>query len=114
VFSNGGDWVTGWAPGAAVISTYPVDVNGSIQPEIRVPHQHRESLDFDDFRGGFAAWSGTSFAAPAMTANVVKTMLEPLQGPPSKETEPLRLDQPGKKAADRRLKHAIQLMQSLE
>ena len=32
--------------------------------EGKAPDRPRESMDPDDFRGGFAVWSGTSFSAP--------------------------------------------------
>jgi Subtilase family len=88
LFSDGGRWVRAWAAGAAVVSTYPDDVNGSLVPEVRV-HAHpgapapgngrpadREALDPDDFRSGFAAWSGTSFAAPLIAAHLAARLLE--------------------------------------
>ena len=84
MFSDGGRWVTAWASGAAVVSTFPIDVNGSLDPAVELPGgpgpngsrlQTRESLDPDDFRGGFAAWSGTSFAAPALAAWVIQALL---------------------------------------
>ncbi len=37
LFSDGGRWVTAWAAGAAVVSTFPPDVNGSLDPEISMP-----------------------------------------------------------------------------
>ena len=65
LFSNVGRWVTTYAPGAAVLSTYP-PLNGGMQPDVRYDRDdlRRESIDPDDFSGGFAIWSGTSFAAP--------------------------------------------------
>jgi hypothetical protein len=88
LFSDGGRWVGAWAAGAAVVSTFPDDVNGSLTPQVRVDADHggpgsaggrpddREALDPDDFRGGFAAWSGTSFAAPLIAAQLAARLLE--------------------------------------
>jgi hypothetical protein len=88
LFSDGGRWVRAWAAGAAVVSTYPDDVNGSLTPQVRVHPRpgggspaggradDREGLDPDDFRGGFATWSGTSFAAPLIAACLSAQLLE--------------------------------------
>jgi hypothetical protein len=108
LFSDGGRWVRAWAAGAAVVSTYPDDVNGSLTSQVRV-HTHpgrltpsggrpddREALDPDDFRGGFAAWSGTSFAAPLIAARIAAQLLE--------QAAVNSVDQPGGgAAADRTL-----------
>jgi hypothetical protein len=112
VFSDGGRWVTAWAPGAAVISTFPVDVNGADQPAIRVPDSSRESFDADDYRSGFAAWSGTSFAAPMMAADVVRAMLAPFEG--ASPDPALRLDAPGAQAASQRVLRALRQLQRLD
>ena len=65
LFSNVGPWVTTYAPGAAVVSTTP-DFDGGRQAASCDDRygRHRATLGPDDYRGGFAAWSGTSFAAP--------------------------------------------------
>jgi hypothetical protein len=82
MFSNDGPWVTAWAVGSDVISSYPVDLNGSQQPMAAPspPYSrlalHRETLDPDGFRGGFAVWSGTSFAAPTVAASLAAMLLE--------------------------------------
>jgi hypothetical protein len=108
LFSDGGRWVRAWAAGAAVVSTYPDDVNGSLTPQVRV-HTHpgrlspeagrpddREALDPDDFRGGFATWSGTSFAAPLIAAHIAARLLD--------QVSAHSVDQPGgQAAADRTL-----------
>jgi hypothetical protein len=100
-FSDGGEWVRSWASGAAVASTFPVDVNGPDSPDLEVSGKTLsktiQSLDHDDYRGGFAAWSGTSFSAPALAASLVRAMLEPLAGNPHDPR--LRLDTPGAEAA---------------
>jgi hypothetical protein len=87
MFSDGGCWVRTWGTGAEVVSTYPDDVRGSRDPVLRLPG--RESLDPDDYRAGFATWSGTSFAAPYLAA----VMTDELLRLASRDTE-LRLDVP--------------------
>jgi hypothetical protein len=71
LFSDDGQWVTGWALGAAVVSTYP-DFQGASQPDMG--QGQRETLDTDDYRGGFAEWSGTSFAAPVLAAELAELL----------------------------------------
>jgi Subtilase family len=86
LFSDEGRWVTAWASGAAMVSTFPVDINGSRSPEVRTRAHPagemppaaglpRESLDADDFCDGFAAWSGTSFSAPVIAAQIARALL---------------------------------------
>ena len=109
MFSNDGDWVTAFAPGAAVVSTYPVDVDASRTPELRIPVNRkprgelpgREALDPDDHRGGHVQWSGTSFAAPCLAALITRSMLE------GAERTGLRLDVSGKQAARDRAAAAL-------
>jgi subtilase family protein len=100
MFSNDGRWVTAWAVGACVVSTYPTDIDGSRTPELRIPVNReppgewppgREALDPDDYSAGFAIWSGTSFSAPYAAALVVRSLLEGAVRPGAG----LRLDNPG-------------------
>ncbi|WP_439593698.1 S8 family peptidase [Microbacterium sp.] len=72
LFSNIGPWVTTWAPGVSIVSTQPTDFDGSIQAGTRddLYGRRRETLDVDEFRGGFAVWSGTSFAAPVVAGRI--------------------------------------------
>ncbi|MEY9861050.1 hypothetical protein ABH935_006688 [Catenulispora sp. GAS73] len=81
-FSNDGPWVRCWATGAAVISTYPTTYDGSegalnSLAEANGPGlpQRRETIDPDDFRSGFATWSGTSFSAPLVAAALAAAVL---------------------------------------
>ena len=100
MFSNDGDWVVSWAPGAHVVSTYPTDVDGSRTPELRIPVNRepaghwppgREALDPDDFSVGFAVWSGTSFSAPYAAALITRSLL----GDAERSGAGLKLDAPG-------------------
>jgi subtilisin family serine protease len=113
LFSNDGQWVRAWADGAALVSTFPVDIDGSCTPPVRVPARprpgkrsvDREALDLDDFRSGFATWSGTSFSAPLLAANLAAQLLKnaiDAYGP--------ALDQPGEDAAMMRVAAALTAM----
>ena len=117
LFSDGGRWVTAWASGAAMISTFPQDVNGSRAPEVRMrahpanepPASRplpaaREALDPDDYSGGFAAWSGTSFAAPLLAAHVARSMMRAAAGAGSAS----RLNVTGTAAATQRVVAALE------
>lgn len=120
LFSDGGSWVTAWAQGAAMVSTFPTDINGSRDPEVSLPAhpdnsappadtfpRKRESLDPDDFSSGFALWSGTSFSAPLMAAVVADKLLAGAAA----DTE-LKLDQAGLSAAIGRVSHAMKNLES--
>jgi hypothetical protein len=80
MFSNEGPWVTCYATGAGLVSTYPCEAKGSRMPDRQakstITNRHRESHDPDDFSSGFAVWSGTSFAAPLAAAFLVNAMAE--------------------------------------
>jgi hypothetical protein len=77
IFSDDGPWVNAWVSGAAVLSTYPDDVRGSLMPAEKLSDGSwtRESLNPDDYRGGFCLWNGTSFSAPGLAARFVKALL---------------------------------------
>ena len=78
LFSNDGEWVTGYARGANVISTIPIEIQGATQAGILIPtdgnRRARATIDPDNFNSGFATWSGTSFAAPAMAAEYLRRL----------------------------------------
>jgi Subtilase family len=105
LFSDAGRWVTTSAPGAALVSTFPMDINGSASPQIMLP-DGREGLDPDDYSAGFAIWSGTSFAAPLLAADFASALLavaaDPLLGP--------GLTEAGAQAARDRAIAALQLL----
>jgi Subtilase family len=118
VFSDGGRWITAWARGAIMISTFPVDIRGSLGPEIKtrmhpdntlpddIRLAERASLDPDDYRGGWAAWSGTSFSAPLVAAHIAKALL-------SKKLM-LWLDNKGEPgASERAIERAVAALKSL-
>ena len=78
LFSNIGDWVDIFAPGVSLVSTVPVTFNGGIQAGTKDDKRdlRRETLDIDDFRGGFGVWSGTSFAAPVVAGQIAAGLVE--------------------------------------
>lgn len=82
LFSNDGSWVRRWAPGAAIVSTFP-ESTGPIGPNRTMiapapdgQPQRREAMDDDDFSSGFALWTGTSFATPLVAAQLATLMLD--------------------------------------
>jgi serine protease len=81
LFSNVGDWVTDYARGAAVFSTMPTTFQGGLEPVARWEYdgRKRESLDPDNYHGGFALWSGTSFAAPVVAGKIAQQMIEHME-----------------------------------
>jgi hypothetical protein len=64
--------------GVAVVSTMPTTFNASLQPAARlyIPGEGvRSTMDMDDYRGGFATWSGTSFAAPVLAGEIAQHLI---------------------------------------
>jgi subtilisin family serine protease len=115
MFSNGGHWVTCFAPGAAIVSTFPPDINASRSPELRMRAHpgnelppglslpgDREALDPDDYSGGLAQWSGTSFSAPLVAAHIVAALLKG-----AASTSGLRLNHRGAASAKKRALAAL-------
>ena len=118
MFSNDADWVTAWAQGACVVSTYPVDVDGGRAPELRDPVNReapgvlppgREALDPDDFTDGWAIWSGTSFSAPYLAALITRALLRRAAADSG-----LRLDVPGEQATADRAAAAMETLHEEE
>jgi subtilisin family serine protease len=102
LFSNTGPWVRIYEPGGAVLSTMP-PFQGGLMPmaRTRAYGRVRESIDPDDFTrlvddegnpghkrrsGGFALWSGTSFAAPIVAGKIACALLNTL--PPTDAADP--------------------------
>lgn len=73
-FANDGPWVTSIRPGTNVHSTMPVTADGALLPR-NVGDGGRESVDPDDYTGGFATWSGTSFAAPVLAGELARSLM---------------------------------------
>ena len=82
-FSNQASWVRAWATGAAVVSTYP-KLRGSMGPAQAIRELDRESMDPDDFTGGFALWHGTSFAAPQAAAVLANKLVAQADADPAR------------------------------
>jgi hypothetical protein len=85
LFSNAGPWVQCHAPGAALVSTFPVTFDASAQSAFRVDVPGdgvRATIDPDNFHSGFGTWSGTSFAAPVLAGDLAQCLVEGKCGPP--------------------------------
>jgi len=80
IFSNAGPWVRARAAGASVVSTMP-KFRGGYEPVARtvVSGRIRESIDPDDFTGGFGVWTGTSFSAPIVAGDVAAALVGTLE-----------------------------------
>jgi hypothetical protein len=66
-FTNWGPWVSACAPGANVVSTFFTRFDGPAEIDA-------SGFDPDDF-DGWAVWSGTSFAGPAVVGNLARIMM---------------------------------------
>ncbi|MFD6177923.1 MULTISPECIES: S8 family peptidase [unclassified Isoptericola] len=79
LFSNDGPWVTCLRPGAGVVSTVPVTLDGPVTPSLRIKERHsdqfRSTIDPEGFQSGFATWSGTSFSAPVLAGEIARELL---------------------------------------
>jgi len=75
LFSNTGPWVRAYASGTELMSTCPAFEGGlRAVSRTRTFGRMREEVDPDDFRGGFGRWSGTSFAAPVLAADLASSI----------------------------------------
>ncbi|GAB4084388.1 hypothetical protein GCM10028784_10180 [Myceligenerans cantabricum] len=75
-FSNDGPWVTCVRHGRDVLSTMPITANGPLESTLVGEDPVRETADPDDYTGGFASWSGTSFAAPVLAGELAQELLD--------------------------------------
>jgi hypothetical protein len=67
-----------------VVSTVPTTLTGSLNPVLSVEGfgpGPRSGVDFDDFRSGFAVWSGTSFAAPWVVGDIAAEVVAGKKAP---------------------------------
>ena len=75
-FSNDGAWVTAAAVGVNVVSCAPNSLDGSMLAGVRRGSGRHAAIDLDNYRGGFAAWSGTSFAAPVLAGRYLRSLTD--------------------------------------
>jgi subtilisin family serine protease len=78
LFSNAGEWVACHRRGAALVSTFPITMDGSMEASERVVVAGdgvRSTIDPDNFSSGFGIWSGTSFSAPILAGQLAASML---------------------------------------
>jgi subtilisin family serine protease len=87
LFSTTGAWFRCYAPGGKVLTTMPA-FQGGLEPVARTTAHGlvRESIDPDDFTGGFGVWSGTSFAAPFVAGRLAGALAGSL--PPQGQPDP--------------------------
>lgn len=78
LFSNDGPWVRAYRPGAGLVSTMPTSFDAGASASVQVVEngQRRATIDPDNFRSGFATWSGTSFAAPILAGDLAQCLNE--------------------------------------
>lgn len=77
LFSNDAPWVNGEAAGANVVSTAPIHASGAwtADTSLIVDGRRRGTIDPDRYLGGFATWSGTSFAAPVLAGRFLAALV---------------------------------------
>jgi hypothetical protein len=78
-YSNHGDWVTAWELATGVVSSFPAFDGGKLPEPGAQPgaglRAGTEEFDPDDFTGGYATWSGTSFAAAALAGRLAQALI---------------------------------------
>jgi hypothetical protein len=93
-FSNSGWWVDACAPGVNVLSTF-LRYSGELEPR-EVLEECRDRTEANDWQGqrsfhGWARWSGTSFAAPAVAGAIARRIS---QGSTGREAVAHLIDSP--------------------
>ena len=58
------------------MSTMPIEDERVGPDQWAHPGAVRSTVDPDDFTGGFAAWSGTSFAAAVLAGELAQSLIE--------------------------------------
>ena len=72
-FSNSGTWVNAWAPGVDIASIYPAGLAFHYLDEDGNPVLDEQGNPVvETFDEGCALWSGTSFAAPYVSGEIVR------------------------------------------
>jgi len=71
------------ATGANVVSTAPTTIEGGLQAvaSVVVDGRTRSAIDPDRYTGGFATWTGTSFAAPILAGHFLARLAEQSAAP---------------------------------
>ena len=65
-----GSHVPGWSGGAPEEGNLPAPALRSLLAVLSL-----HTANPDDYKGGFATWSGTSFAAPVLACEIAKSLL---------------------------------------
>lgn len=115
-FSNEGPWVTCYRPGANLVSTMPTTYNGSMQPYLAIRPSGRPAragIDPDNYVGGFAVWSGTSFAVGVLAGEVAAKLVEVDQGSSEAEASTRVADASAKPAPGSAAEHKKRVEQTL-
>lgn len=92
-FSNTAPSASILAPGANLISVFPDNIRGSINPPggtqllAGMNGPKREGADPDNYLAGAASWSGTSFAAPIVAAAAANLLISCVEDTKNKDEQ---------------------------
>jgi hypothetical protein len=92
-YSNHGPWVRACAPGTDVVSTFYLRTDTNDLPDLNLPVQPMPGDGAPNHFVGWARWSGTSFAAPVVTAALVRQIA--LTTGTAKDAVETLIDRPG-------------------